>query len=129
MSTLSRCMELSLSIVLCCSIVKNVFLMEHESLLECVCNAPSDSDGDLPPGYLELLERLPQVCLDIMSCPLLMEDLLLEVSFPLRRFCPLRGCLFIEYPLCGFLCCQTISHMQTVSFKGCKTHVYLELFF
>ena len=72
-------------------------------------------------------ESAPGV-LDIMSCSLLVEDLLLEVSFSLRWFCPLRGCMFIEYPLCGFLCCQTISHMQTMLFKECKAYVCLEMF-
>ena len=48
MSTFSGCRELSPSIVLCCSIAQNVFLMAHDSLLECMRNDPSDSDGDLP---------------------------------------------------------------------------------
>ena len=110
----------------CCSMPENVFLIVCGPLLELMFNAPSDSDGGLPLAIRHfweipwILTRLPPDQLDTMSYPLIMNGLLLEMSFHLRWFCSLRGFQFIEYPLWKFLCCRTISHMQKMTFKNAK---------
>ena len=61
------------------------------------------------------------------ATPLDYERPIIGMSFHLRWFCPLRGFLFIEYPLCEFLCCWTNSHMQIMVLKECKSYVHLEV--
>ena len=49
MSVFTRCGKLSLSIVVSVDILlEDVCLIAHDSLLEFMSNAPSDSDGGLP---------------------------------------------------------------------------------
>ena len=125
MSVFIGCRELSLSIVV--SVVElpeNVFLMAHDSLLECVRNAPSDSDGDLPLVIWHLWRDFPRCVRHHVLPPCLWKTCLLEVS----SICSNYGEFpFIELMSWELLCCQTNSYMQTMVFKECKAYVCLDV--
>ena len=124
MSTFTGCGKLSLSIVVSvAALPENVFLIARGPS----CSIPQVIQMevclwlfDTFEGFLESWLDFPQISLDTMSCLLIMKGLLLEMYFHFRWFCSLRGFTFIEYSSCEFLCCWTISHIQTMAFKNEK---------
>ena len=79
------------------TLLEDVCLIVHDSLLELMSNAPSDSYGDLPLVYSTFLERflgiligLPQVSDNDTSCPLAYRRFVIGSVFPLEVI------LFIE---------------------------------
>ena len=114
------------------ALLENVFLIVRGPLLKLMFNSPGDSDGGLPwifGTFERFLEPDSTASRSVRHhvTPLIMKGLLLEMYFHLRLFYPLRGFLFIEYLSCEFLCCRTICHMQTMTFKECKAYVCLEV--